>query len=42
MDEEMVASDVNATWELVALPKDNKVRVQMGVQNQTQCIWIYE
>jgi hypothetical protein len=24
MDEKMVALDVNATWELVALPEDNK------------------
>jgi len=25
MDEEMVALDANATWKLVALPKDKKV-----------------
>jgi len=33
MDEEMVALDVNATWELVALPKDKKV---IG------CKWVYK
>ncbi len=33
MDEEMVALDVNATWELVALLKDNKV---IG------CKWVYK
>jgi hypothetical protein len=33
MDEEMVALDVNATWELVALPKDKKA---IG------CKWVYK
>jgi len=33
MDEEMAALDVNATWELVALPKDKKV---IG------CKWVYK
>jgi len=33
MNEEMVALDVNATWELVALPKDKKV---IG------CKWVYK
>jgi len=33
MDEEMVALDVNATWELVALPKDRKA---IG------CKWVYK
>ncbi len=33
MDEEMVALDANATWELVALPKDKKV---IG------CKWVYK
>jgi hypothetical protein len=32
MDEEMVTLDTNATWELVALPKDKKA---MG------CKWVY-
>ncbi len=32
MDEEMVTLDTNATWELVALPKDKKT---MG------CKWVY-
>jgi len=33
MDEEMVALDANATWELVVLPKDNKT---IG------CKWVYK
>jgi hypothetical protein len=33
MDEEMAALDANATWELVALPKDNKA---IG------CKWVYK
>jgi hypothetical protein len=33
MDEEMVALDANATWELVALPKDKKV---------IRCKWVYK
>jgi hypothetical protein len=33
MDDEMVALDVNATWELVALPQDNKA---IG------CKWVYK
>jgi hypothetical protein len=33
MDEEMVALDASATWELVALPKDNKA---IG------CKWVYK
>ncbi len=33
MDEKMVALDVNATWELVALPKDKKA---IG------CKWVYK
>jgi len=33
MDENMVALDVNATWELVALPKDKK---SIG------CKWVYK
>jgi hypothetical protein len=33
MDEEMAALDVNATWELVALPKDKKA---IG------CKWVYK
>ncbi len=33
MDEEMVALDANATWELVALPEDKKA---MG------CKWLYK
>jgi hypothetical protein len=33
MDEEMVALDANATWELVALPKDEKT---IG------CKWVYK
>jgi hypothetical protein len=33
MDEEMVALDANATWELVALPKDKKA---IG------CKWVYK
>jgi hypothetical protein len=33
MDEEMAALDVNATWELVVLPKDNKT---IG------CKWVYK
>ncbi len=33
MDEEMVALDANATWELVALPHDKKV---IG------CKWVYK
>jgi hypothetical protein len=33
MDEDMVALDVNATWELVALPKDKKV---------IRCKWVYK
>jgi len=41
MDEEMVALDVNAAWELVALPEESNW-VQMGVQSQTQCRWICE
>jgi len=32
MDEEMVMLDVNATWELVILPKDKKV---------IRCKWVY-
>jgi hypothetical protein len=46
MDEEMATLDANATWELVALPKDKKAIgckwVQMGAQSQAQCKWIYE
>jgi hypothetical protein len=33
MDEEMVALDANATWELIALPKDKKA---IG------CKWVYK
>jgi hypothetical protein len=33
MDEKMVTLDVNANWELVALPKDKKV---IG------CKWVYK
>jgi hypothetical protein len=33
MDEEMVALDVNVTWELVSLPKDKKA---IG------CKWVYK
>jgi hypothetical protein len=33
MDEEMAALDANATWELVALPKDKKA---IG------CKWVYK
>jgi hypothetical protein len=33
MDEKMVALDVNATWELVALPKDKKA---------IECKWVYK
>jgi len=33
MDEEMVALDVNATWELVTLPKDKKA---------IRCKWVYK
>ncbi len=33
MDEEMVALDANATWELVALPKDKKT---------IRCKWVYK
>jgi hypothetical protein len=33
MDEEMVALDVNVTWELVALPKDKKTN---------GCKWVYK
>ncbi len=33
MDEEMVALDANATWELVALPRDKKA---IG------CKWVYK
>jgi hypothetical protein len=33
MDEKMVALDVNATWELIALPKDKKA---IG------CKWVYK
>jgi hypothetical protein len=33
MDEEVVALDANATWELVALPKDKKA---IG------CKWVYK
>jgi len=33
MDEEMVTLDVNATWELVVLPKDKKT---IG------CKWVYK
>jgi hypothetical protein len=33
MDEEMVPLDANATWELVALPKDKKV---------IRCKWVYK
>jgi hypothetical protein len=33
MDEEMVALDANATWELVALPKDKKT---------IRCNWVYK
>ncbi len=33
MDEEMVALDANATWELVVLPEDKKV---------TRCKWVYK
>jgi hypothetical protein len=33
MDEEMAALDVNATWELVALPKDKKT---------IRCKWVYK
>jgi hypothetical protein len=33
MDEEMAALDANATWELVALPKDKKV---------IRCKWVYK
>jgi hypothetical protein len=33
MDEEMVVLDVNATWELVALPKDKKA---------IRCKWVYK
>jgi hypothetical protein len=33
MDEEMVALDVNVTWELVALPKDKKTII---------CKWVYK
>jgi hypothetical protein len=33
MDEEMVALNANATWELVALPKDKKV---------IRCKWVYK
>jgi hypothetical protein len=33
MDEEMATLDANATWELVALPKDKKI---------TGCKWVYK
>jgi hypothetical protein len=33
MDEKMVALDLNATWELVALPKDKK---------SIRCKWVYK
>jgi hypothetical protein len=33
MDEEMAGLDANATWELVALPKDKKI---IG------CKWVYK
>jgi len=33
MDEEMATLDSNATWELVALPKDKKV---------IRCKWVYK
>jgi hypothetical protein len=33
MDEEMVALDANATWELVILPKDKKA---------IRCKWVYK
>jgi hypothetical protein len=33
MDEEMATLDANATWELVALPKDKKI---IG------CKWVYK
>jgi len=33
MDEEMAALDANATWELVALPKDKKA---------IRCKWVYK
>jgi len=33
MDAEMAPLDVNATWELVALPKDNKT---------IECKWVYK
>jgi hypothetical protein len=33
MDEEMATLDANATWELVALPKDKKV---------IRCKWVYK
>jgi histone deacetylase 1/2 len=33
MDEEMAMLDANATWELVALPKDKKV---------IRCKWVYK
>jgi hypothetical protein len=33
MDEKMVALDVNATWELVVLPKDKKA---------IRCKWVYK
>ncbi len=40
MDEEMLALDANATWELVALPKDKKTNgckwVQMGANGCTK------
>jgi len=43
MNEEMAALDVNATWELVAFTRGQESNwVQMGVQSQTQCRWIYE
>jgi hypothetical protein len=43
MNEKIATLDANATWELVALPKDKKNNwVQMGVQSQAQCRWIYE
>jgi hypothetical protein len=33
MDEEMVTLDVNGSWELVVLPKNNKV---------IECKWVYK
>ncbi len=42
MDEEIMSLDVNATWELVVLPKDKKAVGCKWVYSQTQCRWICE